>query len=50
MVNREDFERHIKKMAGFHQCYMVSNKVCKLWVNDPQIRRANDGATAWSAV
>jgi flavorubredoxin len=28
-----DFDRHIKKMQGFHQRYMVSNKVCRLWVN-----------------
>ncbi|MEJ2141106.1 MAG: MBL fold metallo-hydrolase [Gammaproteobacteria bacterium] len=29
----EDFERHTKKMIGFHQRYMVSNKACKLWAN-----------------
>ena len=29
----EDFDRHIKKMIGFHQRYMVSNKACKLWAN-----------------
>ena len=29
----QDFERHIQKMLGFHQRYMVSNKVCRLWVN-----------------
>ncbi len=29
----EDFEKHIKKMIGFHQRYMVSNKACKLWAN-----------------
>ena len=28
-----DFDKHISKMAGFHQRYMVSNKVCRLWVN-----------------
>jgi flavorubredoxin len=28
-----DFEEHIPKMQGFHQRYMVSNKVCRLWVN-----------------
>ncbi|MDT8405093.1 MBL fold metallo-hydrolase [Sulfuriflexus sp.] len=28
-----DFEKHVKKMLGFHQRYMVSNKVCRLWVN-----------------
>ena len=27
------FERHIDKMLGFHQRYMVSNKVCRLWAN-----------------
>jgi flavorubredoxin len=29
----EDFNKHIKKMIGFHQRYMVSNKACKLWAN-----------------
>ncbi len=29
----EDFERHTTKMLGFHQRYMVSNKVCRLWAN-----------------
>jgi len=28
-----DFDRHVKKMLGFHQRYMVSNKVCRLWAN-----------------
>lgn len=28
----QDFARHIKKMIGFHERYMVSNKVCRLWV------------------
>ena len=28
-----DFDRHVDKMLGFHQRYMVSNKVCRLWVN-----------------
>ncbi len=28
-----DFDKHIDKMLGFHQRYMVSNKVCRLWVN-----------------
>lgn len=28
-----DFEKHIPTMKGFHQRYMVSNKVCRLWVN-----------------
>ena len=29
----QDFDRHIGKMLGFHQRYMVSNKVCRFWVN-----------------
>lgn len=29
----KDFELHIEKMMGFHQRYMVSKKVCKLWAN-----------------
>lgn len=28
-----DFDKHVKTMLGFHQRYMVSNKVCRLWVN-----------------
>ncbi|QER38312.1 FprA family A-type flavoprotein [Acinetobacter suaedae] len=28
-----DFEAHTKKMKGFHQRYMCSNKVIRLWVN-----------------
>jgi flavorubredoxin len=28
-----DFDKHVTKMLGFHQRYMVSNKVCRLWVN-----------------
>ncbi len=28
-----DFDKHVRKMLGFHQRYMVSNKVCRLWVN-----------------
>lgn len=28
----QDFERHVKKMIGFHERYMVSNKVARLWV------------------
>lgn len=28
-----DFRKHIPKMNGFHRRYMVSNKVCRLWVN-----------------
>lgn len=29
----EDFDAHIRAMEGFHRRYMVSNKVCRLWVN-----------------
>jgi flavorubredoxin len=29
----QDFARHVKKMIGFHERYMVSNKACRLWVN-----------------
>ena len=29
----DDFEAHIPAMEGFHQRYMVSNKVCRLWVH-----------------
>lgn len=28
-----DFDRHVKRMEGFHRRYMVSNKVCRLWAN-----------------
>ena len=28
-----DFDAHIPSMLGFHQRYMVSNKVCRLWAN-----------------
>ncbi len=28
-----NFDKHVGKMLGFHQRYMVSNKVCRLWVN-----------------
>lgn len=28
-----DIRRHAPKMLGFHRRYMVSNKVCRLWVN-----------------
>lgn len=28
-----DFETHVASMRGFHQRYMVSNKVCRLWAN-----------------
>jgi flavorubredoxin len=26
-----DFDKHIKRMEGFHRRYMVANKVCRLW-------------------
>lgn len=29
----QDFERLLPSMRGFHQRYMVSNKVCRFWVN-----------------
>lgn len=29
----ENFSEHVKSMTGFHRRYMVSNKVCRLWVN-----------------
>ncbi len=29
----EDFEKHVPYMLGFHQRYMCSNKVCRLWAN-----------------
>lgn len=29
----EDFKAHLPSMEGFHRRYMVSNKVCRLWVN-----------------
>lgn len=29
----EDFKSHIPLMEGFHRRYMVSNKVCRYWVN-----------------
>lgn len=29
----DDFQKHIKSMEGFHRRYMVSNKVCRFWVN-----------------
>lgn len=28
-----NFKEHIRSMEGFHRRYMVSNKVCRLWVN-----------------
>ena len=29
----QDFDRHVSKMLGFHQRYMVSNQACRLWAN-----------------
>lgn len=29
----EDFNAHIKHMEGFHRRYMISNKICRYWVN-----------------
>ncbi len=29
----EDFKSHIQFMEGFHRRYMISNKVCRFWVN-----------------
>lgn len=29
----EDFNSHLKFMEGFHRRYMVSNKICRYWVN-----------------
>lgn len=29
----DNFREHIPNMLGFHKRYMVSNKVCRLWVN-----------------
>ena len=29
----EDFGKHIQYMEGFHRRYMVSNKICRFWVN-----------------
>lgn len=29
----EDFKSHIPLMEGFHRRYMVSNKICRYWVN-----------------
>lgn len=28
----EDFNEHVKSMAGFHRRYMASNRACRLWV------------------
>ena len=29
----QDFNAHIKYMEGFHRRYMISNKICRYWVN-----------------
>ncbi len=29
----EDFQAHLKNMEGFHRRYMISNKICRYWVN-----------------
>jgi len=29
----ENFSSHIQSMEGFHRRYMVSNKICRYWVN-----------------
>ncbi|WP_425530480.1 hypothetical protein, partial [Stenotrophomonas maltophilia] len=29
----KDFDSHVMKMKAFHQRYMCSNKVIRLWVN-----------------
>jgi flavorubredoxin len=29
----QDFNRHVKKMIGFHERYMVSRKACRLWAS-----------------
>ncbi len=29
----EDFRQHIQYMEGFHRRYMISNKICRYWVN-----------------
>jgi flavorubredoxin len=28
-----DFKEHLKYMEGFHSRYMISNKICRYWVN-----------------
>ena len=28
-----DFNAHLKTMEGFHRRYMISNKICRFWVN-----------------
>jgi flavorubredoxin len=33
ITTAREFQEHLHNMAGFHRRYMVSNKVCRLWVN-----------------
>lgn len=33
IASKADFLDHLPYMEGFHKRYMVSNKVCRLWVN-----------------
>ncbi|MCU0841885.1 MAG: hypothetical protein MUC79_09230 [Thiobacillaceae bacterium] len=33
IASKADFLDHLPYMEGFHQRYMVSNKVCRLWAN-----------------
>ena len=28
-----NFDEHIATMIGFHRRYMISNKICRFWVN-----------------
>jgi len=33
VTTAREFQAHLANMSGFHQRYMTSNKVCRLWVN-----------------
>lgn len=33
ITTRDEFHAQLHTMSGFHRRYMVSNKVCRLWVN-----------------
>lgn len=35
----DDFDAHVPSMRGFHQRYMTSNKICRLWAN--MVRQLN---------
>ena len=35
----KDFKSHIQHMEGFHRRYMISNKICRFWVN--MVRQLN---------